>query len=76
MSAGTISAVQDDLAGLTIRERQVLGLVAKGLQTADVARILEISANTVCTHVKSIYRKRQLGSRAEAALEALRLGLI
>jgi DNA-binding NarL/FixJ family response regulator len=69
-------APHDDLAPLSKREQQVLGLVARGLQTADVARILEISAHTVCTHVKSIYRKRNLGSRAEAALEAQRLGLV
>jgi DNA-binding NarL/FixJ family response regulator len=66
----------DDLARLSKREAQVLGLVAKGLQTADVARVLAISAHTVCTHVKSIYRKRNLCSRAEAALEAQRLGLV
>jgi DNA-binding NarL/FixJ family response regulator len=66
---------EDDLARLSTREKQVLGLVAKGLQITDVARALEISANTVCSHVKSIYRKRKLCSRAEAALEARRLGL-
>lgn len=67
---------QGDLTRLSEREKQVLGLVARGLQTTDVARVLEISANTVCTHVKSIYRKRDLCSRAEAALEAQRLGLV
>ena len=66
----------DDLAKLSAREEEVLGLVAKGLQIADVARALEISANTVCSHLKSIYRKRKVCSRAEAALEAQRLGLI
>ena len=69
-------ALQDDLERLSRREAQVLGLLARGLQIAEVARILEISANTVCTHVKSIYRKRNLCSRAEAALEARRLGLV
>ncbi len=66
----------DDLVRLSKREQQVLGLVAKGLHIAEVARVLEISAHTVCTHVKSIYRKRNLCSRAEAALEAQRLGLV
>lgn len=66
----------ESVPSLSKRETQVLGLVARGLQTADVARILQISANTVCTHVKSIYRKRNLCSRAEAALEAHRLGLV
>lgn len=75
MSAGSAIAI-DDLISLSVREQQVLGLVAKGLPTPHVARLLQISANTVCTHVKSIYRKRNLCSRAEAALEAHRLGLI
>lgn len=68
--------VFDDLVSLSEREQQVLGLVAKGLPTTHVARLLQISAHTVCTHVKSIYRKRNLCSRAEAALEAHRLGLV
>ena len=66
---------EDDLARLSAREKQVLELVAKGLPIADVARALEISANTVSSHVKNIYRKRKVCSRAEAALEARRLGL-
>jgi DNA-binding NarL/FixJ family response regulator len=71
-----VTAVADDLGKLSAREEEVLALVAKGLQIADVARALEISANTVCSHLKSIYRKRKVGSRAEAALEAQRLGLV
>jgi DNA-binding NarL/FixJ family response regulator len=69
------TATQDDLVRLSTREREVLELLAKGLPIADVARALEISANTACSHVKNIYRKRKLCTRAEAALEAQRLGL-
>ncbi len=71
-----VTTAKDDLARLSAREEQVLALVAKGLQIADVARALEISANTVCSHLKNIYRKRRVCSRAEAALEAQRLGLV
>ena len=71
-----ITRARDDLGRLSAREEQVLALVAKGLQIADVARALEISANTVCSHLKNIYRKRRVCSRAEAALEAQRLGLV
>ena len=71
-----VTAAKDGLDRLSAREEQVLALVAKGLQIADVARALEISANTVCSHLKNIYRKRKVGSRAEAALEAQRLGLV
>jgi DNA-binding NarL/FixJ family response regulator len=71
-----VTTAKDDLARLSAREEQVLALVAKGLQIADVARALEISSNTVCSHLKNIYRKRRVSSRAEAALEAQRLGLV
>jgi DNA-binding NarL/FixJ family response regulator len=71
-----VTTTGDDLAKLSAREAEVLALVAKGLQIADVARALEISANTVCSHLKNIYRKRKVCSRAEAALEAQRLGLV
>lgn len=75
-TACVVTTAKDDLAPLSTREEQVLALVAKGLLIADVARVLEISANTVCSHLKNIYRKRKVCSRAEAALEAQRLGLI
>jgi DNA-binding NarL/FixJ family response regulator len=71
-----VTTAKDDLDKLSAREAEVLALVAKGLQIADVARALEISANTVCSHLKNIYRKRKVCSRAEAALEAQRLGLV
>jgi DNA-binding NarL/FixJ family response regulator len=71
-----VTRAKDDLGRLSAREEQVLALVAKGLQIAEVARALEISANTVCSHLKNIYRKRKVCSRAEAALEAQRLGLV
>jgi DNA-binding NarL/FixJ family response regulator len=71
-----VTTAKDDLTKLSARETEVLSLVAKGLQIADVARALEISANTVCSHLKNIYRKRKVCSRAEAALEAQRLGLV
>ncbi len=71
-----VAGTKDDLGRLSAREKQVLALVAKGLQIAEVARALEISSNTVCSHLKNIYRKRRVCSRAEAALEAQRLGLV
>ncbi|HET7131979.1 MAG TPA: LuxR C-terminal-related transcriptional regulator, partial [Gammaproteobacteria bacterium] len=69
-------ATLQDLANLSPREEEVLRLIAKGLRIADVAALLDITPHTVCAHIKNIYRKRQLGSRAEAALEAQRLGLV
>lgn len=62
--------------GLTPRERDVLVLVAKGCRLPELATQLGISRHTASDHVKSIYRKLKIGSRAEAALEAARLGLV
>jgi len=66
----------DELANLSPREEEVLRFIAKGLRIPDVAQLLSVTQHTVCSHIKNIYRKRQLGSRAEAALEAQRLGLV
>ncbi|MDQ1847412.1 response regulator transcription factor [Gemmobacter fulvus] len=61
---------------LTQREQDVLRLLGKGLTMSDIAGTLGISANTCATHTKSIYRKLNISSRAEAALAADRRGLI
>jgi DNA-binding NarL/FixJ family response regulator len=60
---------------LTERETEVLRLIARGLTTAEVARLLNISTNTVPSYIKEIYRKLNVSSRAEAALTARNLGL-
>ena len=61
---------------LSTREREVLGLLAQGVRIADIGTALGISRHTVGDHVKSIYRKLNIGSRAEAALQARSLGLV
>lgn len=61
---------------LTPRETEVLRLIAKGLTIADVGDMLGISRHTASGYVKDVYRKLSVGSRAEAALEATRLGLV
>jgi predicted ATPase/DNA-binding CsgD family transcriptional regulator len=53
-------------AGLSVREAEVLRLVATGLTNAGVAKELVLSARTVDWHVSSIYRKLGIHSRAEA----------
>lgn len=65
----------DDRGQLSSREREVLGLLAQGVRLADIADILGISRHTVGDHVKHIYRKLNIGSRAEAALRARGMGL-
>lgn len=66
----------DDSDGaLTSREKEVLALISRGLRNADVARSLTIAESTVATHIKTIYRKLGISTRAEASWHATRLGL-
>ncbi len=60
---------------LTRREREVLVLLAKGVTYEDAARVLGISLGTIQSHVKRLYRKLEVSSKAEAAAEAVRRGL-
>ncbi len=62
-------------AGLTEREAQVIGLVARGLQTKQVAAALGISAKTADRHIQNAYGKMGVSSRAGAALFATQHGL-
>lgn len=61
---------------LTVRERAVLGLLAQGIRIVDIGNELAISRHTAGDHVKNIYRKLKINSRAEAALHAKGLGLV
>lgn len=61
---------------LTEREADILKLVAKGLSFGDIGAALGISAHTVVTHVKKIYRKLAVHSRGEAVFEATQMGLL
>lgn len=61
---------------LTDRERDVLGYVAQGLGNKEIAAALNISENTVKTHVRHIMSKLNMRSRAEAAAYAVRVGLV
>ncbi len=51
--------------GLTARESQVLGYLARGFDSTYIAKVLVISSNTVRSHMRNIYRKLGVGSRAE-----------
>ncbi len=62
-------------AGLTLREVEVLRLLAAGLTDAQVAERLVLSVRTVHSHVRSIYRKLGVRSRTAATGYALRQGL-
>lgn len=61
---------------LSEREYEVLNLLSRGFSNAECAEILTVSANTIGTHVKNIYRKLEVNSRAEALFEASSQGLL
>ena len=63
-------------AQLTPREREVLGALARGITIVNIGDELGISRHTVGDHVKNIYRKLNITSRAEAALQAKNMGLL
>lgn len=63
-------------AGLTDREVQVVGLLARGLQTKQVATSLGISAKTADRHIQHVYRKIGVSTRAAATLFAMEHGLV
>jgi len=60
---------------LTDRESEVLLRVAKGYTLPEIGVQLGLSRHTIADYVKQIYRKLNVSSRAEAALEAQRMGL-
>jgi two-component system, NarL family, nitrate/nitrite response regulator NarL len=61
---------------LTPREEEVLGLIGSGLMIKQVAAKLGISYHTVNDNIKAIYRKLDIHTRAQAATEAAKRGLI
>jgi HD-GYP domain-containing protein (c-di-GMP phosphodiesterase class II) len=62
--------------GLTEREAEVVALLARGLQTKEVARALGISAKTADRHIQNAYRKLGVSSRAAATVFAMEHGLV
>lgn len=63
-------------AALSPREQELLQLLAKGLTIAQSAALLHIGTATAASYAKTLYRKLDVTSRAEATLEATRRGLI
>jgi DNA-binding NarL/FixJ family response regulator len=65
----------DAFPELTGREREVLGLMARGESNAEIARALTISIKTVRNHVSNIFGKMQVADRAQAVIRAREAGL-
>jgi DNA-binding NarL/FixJ family response regulator len=61
--------------GLTSRERDVLGLIARGARNAEIARQMSIAPKTVANHISAIFNKLQVADRGEAIILARDAGL-
>jgi DNA-binding NarL/FixJ family response regulator len=72
----TRQALDDEDVPLTQRETQVLRHVALGLSNREIGRSLEISVETVKEHVQNILRKIAVSDRTQAAVWAVRKGLV
>lgn len=67
---------EDGDAGLTAREMDVLKFLVEGLTKAEIGGRLGISPHTVDKHVRAIYQKLHVNTRAEATAAAVRQGLV
>jgi len=72
----TVAAGDKILLGLSIRERDVLRLLAQGHENREIARRLVLSEKTVRNYVSNIYAKLQINSRGEAIVLARQSGLV
>ncbi|MBP6997549.1 MAG: response regulator transcription factor [Phycicoccus sp.] len=75
-ASGELAEVDEELDRLSVREREVMRLIARGYQYKEVAKELFISIKTVETHVSSVLRKLQLSSRHELTTWAMGRRLI
>ena len=75
-AAGQPARRRERPAGLTERELHVVVLLARGLQTKQVARVLGISTKTADHHVQNAYAKIGVSTRAAAAVFAMEQGLL
>jgi len=64
------------LPSLSMREHQVLELVAEGMRNKEIAAALGISADTAGMHVKNLYAKLDVHDRTAAVAKAIRRGII
>lgn len=62
--------------GVTAKEQEVLALLAAGQSNKEIARSLEISPNTVKTHIQHLFEKLEVERRTQAIQKARELGIV
>ena len=70
------AAVPEGGGALSPQETRLLALIAAGSSYREAALELDVSINTVRTHIRSIYEKLQVHTKSEAVAKAMRSGLI
>ena len=60
---------------LTVREREILDLVARGLDNTSVSRRLDLSPKTIRNHLSNVFTKLQVADRSQAIIRARDAGL-
>lgn len=76
LGSGAVPDVDDELARLSDREREVLQLVAEGKSSKEIAQILALSVSTVESHRKHIMEKLNLHNTAAVVRFAIRKGIV
>lgn len=76
LQRGPRGSTQNNLAGLTTKEVEVLGLLSQGLRNKEIGQRLHRSARTIDHHLAAIFTKLDVSTRAEAVSAAYRLGII
>ncbi len=71
-----LDPIAHERLGISAREFEVLGLLAAGRSNKEIARTLDVSPNTVKTHVAKLFEKLGARRRTEAILRARELGMI
>ena len=75
MRAGSANAGHE-ASGLTVRELEILRLIATGKSAPEIAEALIVSASTVKTHIRNLFEKLEVNDRAAAVAEGMRRGLL
>jgi DNA-binding NarL/FixJ family response regulator len=73
----TNSGVQpSSIEKVSVRELEVLRLIARGYTYPEIGKLLKVSVNTIHTHARNIYSKLAVSNKTEAVFEARNLGLL